>query len=210
MSFQKTSMPAGASNRCSSARIADLDSASRPWADPEYNASVRGSACEQTETNKRSAIALSVSDMVTLTPDYIGPASHTPITFLNTILSEHSDLRCRTLPISKFLHRLRYFRNDRLATPADDIKRNCAQHRMNKRIETRPGRRCDEVRNKSCRCADDDRTYGSSGVRLLPVNAREQRHDATGKNDIECDNQQNARLRTQPREAHGSRSSGYC
>src|SRR5262249_45686882 len=87
MSFQKTSMPAGASNRCSSERIADLDCASRPGADPAYNASVRVSACEQTKTNKRSAIALSISDMVTLTPDYIGQPSQRTITFLNTILS---------------------------------------------------------------------------------------------------------------------------
>src|SRR5262245_42542887 len=148
--------------------------------------------------------------MVTLTPNYIGTPSHTPTTFLKTILSEHSGLRGSTRPISKFLHHLRYFRNDRLATPADGIKRNCAQHRWNKRIEARPGRRCDEVRNKSCRRADDNRAYGSSGVRLLPVNAREQWNHATRKHDIECDKQQNAGLRTQPREDHGSRSSGYC
>src|SRR5689334_4778877 len=71
VAFQTISSPAGETKRCSSKRIADAASRGSPGAGPAYKASVRVWAWPETERNRTSAIALSVSDMVTLTRDYI-------------------------------------------------------------------------------------------------------------------------------------------
>src|SRR5436309_8145688 len=94
--FHTTSSPAGASNRCNSARMITPDPASSPRGHSAYNASVRVCAFAQADTHKMSNKALNVHDMVTLRRHYIrhfvggGESDHLGTTVIlgNTILSE--------------------------------------------------------------------------------------------------------------------------
>src|SRR4051812_42616636 len=69
--FQTTSIAAGASNCCSSARIVRWVSVSMVPAGPRYKASLRVCAWAQNDTHKTSNKALNVHDMVTLELNYI-------------------------------------------------------------------------------------------------------------------------------------------